>query len=84
MVLFVGLIPFNRRDRKANRRDGKANRRDRKAFQEFDIKVWFDAGAKRAMVLDHAARASEIASEAMFALFGWMPRRPRRGADHDR
>lgn len=40
MLLFVGLIPFAHRDREA--------------FQEFDIKVWFDTGAKRVMVLDHA------------------------------
>ena len=40
MVLFVGLIPFAHRDREA--------------FQEFDIKAWFDTGAKRVMVLDHA------------------------------
>ncbi|MFJ4171157.1 thiamine pyrophosphate-dependent enzyme [Paenarthrobacter sp. NPDC089714] len=53
MVLFVGLIPFGHRDREA--------------FQEFDIKAWFDTGAKRVMVLDHAERASEIVAEAMFA-----------------
>jgi acetolactate synthase-1/2/3 large subunit len=44
MLLFVGLIPFAHRDREA--------------FQEFDIKAWFDTGAKRVMVLDHAERAS--------------------------
>ena len=53
MVLFVGLIPFAHRDREA--------------FQEFDIKAWFDTGAKRVMVLDHAERASEIVAEAIFA-----------------
>jgi acetolactate synthase-1/2/3 large subunit len=53
MLLFVGLIPFAHRDREA--------------FQEFDIKAWFDTGAKRVMVLDHAERASEIVAEAMFA-----------------
>ena len=53
MVLFVGLIPFADRDREA--------------FQEFDIKAWFNTGAKRVMVLDQAERASEIVAEAMFA-----------------
>lgn len=53
MVLFVGLIPFEHRDREA--------------FQEFDPHAWFDSGAKRVMVLDHAERASEIVAEAMFA-----------------
>ncbi len=59
MVLFVGLIPFNHRDREA--------------FQEFDIKAWFDTGAKRVMVLDHAERASEIVAEAMFAALSGRP-----------
>lgn len=53
MVLFVGLIPFEHRDREA--------------FQEFDPHAWFSTGAKRVMVLDHAERASEIVAEAMFA-----------------
>jgi acetolactate synthase-1/2/3 large subunit len=53
MVLFVGLIPFGHREREA--------------FQEFDIKAWFDTCAKRVIVLDHAERASEIVAEAMFA-----------------
>ncbi len=53
MVLFVGLIPFEHRDKEA--------------FQEFDPHAWFDSGAKRVMVLDHAERASEIVAEAMFA-----------------
>ncbi|HST72482.1 MAG TPA: thiamine pyrophosphate-binding protein, partial [Kocuria rosea] len=53
MVLFVGLIPFEHRDREA--------------FQEFDPHAWFDSGAKRVMVLDHPERASEIVAEAMFA-----------------
>ena len=53
MVLFVGLIPFEHREKEA--------------FQEFDPKAWFDTGAKRVMVLDHAERASEIVAEAMFA-----------------
>lgn len=59
MVLFVGLIPFAHRDREA--------------FQEFDIKAWFDTGAKRVMVLDHAERASEIVAEAMFAAMSGRP-----------
>ena len=59
MLLFVGLIPFAHRDREA--------------FQEFDIKSWFDTGAKRVMVLDHAERASEIVAEAMFAALSGRP-----------
>jgi acetolactate synthase-1/2/3 large subunit len=59
MVLFVGLIPFGHRDREA--------------FQEFDIKAWFDTGAKRVMVLDHPERASEIVAEAMFAAISGRP-----------
>lgn len=59
MVLFVGLIPFAHRDREA--------------FQEFDIKSWFDTGAKRVMVLDHAERASELVAEAMFAAISGRP-----------
>ncbi|MFP3459619.1 thiamine pyrophosphate-binding protein [Arthrobacter globiformis] len=59
MVLFVGLIPFAHRDREA--------------FQEFDIKAWFDSGAKRVMVLDNAERASEIVAEAMFAAMSGRP-----------
>ncbi|MEW1819216.1 thiamine pyrophosphate-dependent enzyme [Arthrobacter sp. NPDC080031] len=59
MVLFVGLIPFAHRDREA--------------FQEFDIKAWFDTGAKRVMVLDHAERASELVAEAMFAAMSGRP-----------
>lgn len=59
MVLFVGLIPFAHRDREA--------------FQEFDIKAWFDTGAKRVMILDHAQRASEIVAEAMFAAMSGRP-----------
>lgn len=59
MILFVGLIPFAHRDREA--------------FQEFDIKAWFDTGAKRVMVLDHAERASEIVAEAIFAAMSGRP-----------
>ncbi|GAA5227995.1 thiamine pyrophosphate-dependent enzyme [Paeniglutamicibacter antarcticus] len=59
MILFVGLIPFAHRDREA--------------FQEFDIKAWFDTGAKRVMVLDHPERASEIVAEAMFSAMSGRP-----------
>lgn len=59
MVLFVGLIPFGHRDREA--------------FQEFDIKAWFDTGVKRVMVVDHAERASEIVAEAFFAAMSGRP-----------
>jgi acetolactate synthase-1/2/3 large subunit len=59
MVLFVGLIPFGHRDREA--------------FQEFDIKAWFNTSAKRVMVLDHPNRASEIVAEAMFAAMSGRP-----------
>ena len=50
MILFVGLIPFEHRDRES--------------FQEFDPHAWFGTGAKRVMVLDHPERASEIVAEA--------------------
>ncbi|WP_307794789.1 thiamine pyrophosphate-dependent enzyme [Leifsonia sp. TF02-11] len=53
MILFVGLVPLDHREREA--------------FQEFDIRSWFDSGAKRVMVLDSAARASEVVAEAIFA-----------------
>lgn len=53
LILFVGLIPLAHRDREA--------------FQEFDIRGWFDAGAKRVMVLDSADRAAETVAEAVFA-----------------
>lgn len=53
MVLFVGLIPFEHREKEA--------------FQEFDPKAWFDTGAKRVMVLDHPERANELVAEAIFA-----------------
>lgn len=59
MVLFVGLIPFEHREKEA--------------FQEFDPKSWFAQGAKRVMVLDHPARASEIVAEAMFAASAGRP-----------
>lgn len=53
LVLFVGLIPMGHRDREA--------------FQEFDIRAWFQSGVKRVMVLDSAERASETVAEAIFA-----------------
>ncbi|GGH41905.1 thiamine pyrophosphate-dependent enzyme [Microbacterium album] len=53
LVLFVGLIPVDHRDREA--------------FQEFDIHGWFDKGAKRVLVLDSAERAAETVAEAIFA-----------------
>jgi acetolactate synthase-1/2/3 large subunit len=53
LVLFVGLIPFEHRDREA--------------FQEFDIRAWFSSGVKRVIMLDTAARASEVVAEAIFA-----------------
>jgi acetolactate synthase-1/2/3 large subunit len=59
MVLFVGLIPFEHREKEA--------------FQEFDPKRWFASGAKRVMVLDHPARASEVVAEAMFAASSGRP-----------
>lgn len=59
MVLFVGLIPFEHREKEA--------------FQEFDPHAWFGTGAKRVMVLDHAERASEIVAEAMFAASSGRP-----------
>lgn len=59
MVLFVGLIPFEHREKEA--------------FQEFDPKQWFSSGAKRVMVLDHPARASEVVAEAMFAAAAGRP-----------
>lgn len=59
MVLFVGLIPFEHREKEA--------------FQEFDPKRWFASGAKRVMVLDHPARASEVVAEAMFSASSGRP-----------
>ncbi|WP_159613663.1 thiamine pyrophosphate-dependent enzyme [Glutamicibacter sp. JC586] len=59
LVLFVGLIPFEHREKEA--------------FQEFDPKAWFGTGAKRVMILDHADRASEVVSEAMFAAMSGRP-----------
>src|SRR5699024_4939144 len=59
MVLFVGLIPFEHREKEA--------------FQELDPHAWFGTGTKRVMVLDHPERASEIVAEAMFAASSGRP-----------
>jgi acetolactate synthase-1/2/3 large subunit len=59
LVLFVGLIPLNHRDREA--------------FQEFDIRAWFHSGAKRVLILDSAERAAETVSEAIFAASSGRP-----------
>ncbi len=59
MVLFVGLIPFEHREKEA--------------FQEFEPKAWFGTNAKRVMILDHAERASEVVAEAMFAAMSGRP-----------
>ncbi|RKQ33685.1 thiamine pyrophosphate-dependent enzyme [Kocuria tytonis] len=53
LVLFVGLVPVNHREKEA--------------FQEFDPHQWFGTQAKRVMVLDEADRASEYVAEAFFA-----------------
>nr|WP_254678008.1 thiamine pyrophosphate-dependent enzyme [Agrococcus sp. SGAir0287] len=52
MLLFVGLIP--------------SGHREKEAFQEFDVRGWFDTGAKRVMILDVAERAAETVAEAIF------------------
>ncbi|GGF18269.1 thiamine pyrophosphate-dependent enzyme [Subtercola lobariae] len=59
VVLFVGLIPLNHRGREA--------------FQEFDIRAWFESGAKRVLVLDSAERAAEVVAEAIFAASSGRP-----------
>lgn len=59
VVLFVGLIPLDHRDREA--------------FQEFDIRAWFESGAKRVLVLDSAERAAEVTAEAIFAACSGRP-----------
>ncbi|WP_026820988.1 thiamine pyrophosphate-dependent enzyme [Arthrobacter castelli] len=53
MVLFVGLIPVNDRQRES--------------FQEFDPNAWFGTQSKRVFVLEEASRASEVVAEAFFA-----------------
>lgn len=51
MVLFVGLVPVNDREREA--------------FQEFSLTGWFGSTAKRVMTIDDPARAGELTAEAM-------------------
>ncbi|KUF07539.1 hypothetical protein AUL38_08560 [Leucobacter sp. G161] len=53
LVLFVGLIPVQDRDREA--------------FQEFDPRAWFGSQAKRVLILDAPERASEVVAEAFHA-----------------
>ncbi|MEV7956804.1 thiamine pyrophosphate-dependent enzyme [Streptomyces sp. NPDC088141] len=53
MVLFVGLVP--------------SDHRDREAFQDFDPRAWFGTQAKRVLLLDQPERASELVAEAFFA-----------------
>lgn len=50
LVLFVGLVPVNHRDREA--------------FQEFDPRAWFGTQAKEVFILDEADRASEYVARA--------------------
>ena len=50
LVLFVGLVPVNHRDREA--------------FQEFDPRAWFGTQAKEVFNLDEADRASEYVARA--------------------
>lgn len=59
MILFVGLIPMAHRQKEA--------------FQEFDIRAWFDSGVKRVMVLDSPERAAELTAEAVFAASSGRP-----------
>ncbi|MFT4232590.1 MAG: thiamine pyrophosphate-binding protein [Leucobacter sp.] len=51
LVLFVGLVPVNDREREA--------------FQEFSLTGWFGSTAKRVMTIDDADRAGELTAEAM-------------------
>ncbi|MFC5337112.1 thiamine pyrophosphate-dependent enzyme [Leucobacter denitrificans] len=51
LVLFVGLVPVNDREREA--------------FQEFSLTGWFGSTAKRVMTIDDPARAGELTAEAM-------------------
>jgi acetolactate synthase I/II/III large subunit len=50
LVLFVGLVP--------------TQSRQREAFQEFDLRGWFGTTTKRVLVLDEPGRASEIVAQA--------------------
>lgn len=51
MVLFVGLVPVNDRERDA--------------FQEFSLTGWFGSTAKRVMTIDDPNRAGALVAEAM-------------------
>lgn len=51
LVLFVGLVPVNDRERDA--------------FQEFSLTGWFGSTAKRVMTIDNPDRAGELVAEAM-------------------
>lgn len=51
MVLFVGLVPVNDREREA--------------FQEFSLTGWFGSTAKRVLTIDDPERAGELTAEAM-------------------
>ncbi|WP_232299820.1 thiamine pyrophosphate-binding protein [Leucobacter komagatae] len=51
LVLFVGLVPVNDRERDA--------------FQEFSLTGWFGSTAKRVMTIDDPNRAGELVAEAM-------------------
>lgn len=50
LVLFVGLVPVNDRERDA--------------FQEFSLTGWFGSTAKRVMTIDDPDRAGELTDEA--------------------
>lgn len=50
LVMFIGLVPVNHRDREA--------------FQEFDPRAWFGTQAKEVFILDEADRASEYVARA--------------------
>ena len=51
LVLFVGLVPVNDREREA--------------FQEFSLTGWFGSTAKRVMTIDDPDRAGALVAEAM-------------------
>ena len=51
MLLFVGLVPVNDRERDA--------------FQEFSLTGWFGSTAKRVLTIDDEHRAGELVDEAM-------------------
>ncbi|MCI9889030.1 acetolactate synthase [Micrococcales bacterium 31B] len=59
LVLFVGLVP--------------TADRLRESFQEFDPHAWFGTQTKRVIVIDEAARASELVAEAFFAAASGRP-----------